>query len=337
MSEAEGEADAPDEQAPIGGGEKAPPEPRTRWWLWALRIGGTVGGFSYIAYIVEPAELWNAFGRVSAGAFFAACAITAANLFVGAVRWRLLLAAYGAPKRPSLFFLWRVYFVGFFYNNYVPGGVGGDVVRGVVTRESFGDRGTTASMTVVIVERALGLSGLLLLVSGTYLIHPIEGTGNVLPFSALGLLIAATAIGAVAVGHRVAHRFPDRIGKLLGRLPVIEHPLPFAGALGLSLVTQALVAVTGWLLFDSVTGGAVSLADALVLVPLAMAAAFFPLSVGGAGVREAAFVELSQAALRMSRADALAVSLMIWASQLTIGAIGGVWQLVAPVGGKSEG
>ena len=305
------------------------------WLLWGLRIGGTALGFGYVASIVELEPLTAALTRVSAWAFLAACFATCVNLCVGAVRWRILLAAYGAPNRPSVFFLARVYFIGFFYNNYLPGGVGGDLVRGVVTRQSFGDKGAAASVTVVLVERALGLSGLLLLVSATSILRPIEGTENVLPYSAVGLTIAAAGVGSVALGRRVARFFPGGLRTLMESLPEIERWQPFFIALGMSLITQAMVAITGWFLLYSITGGTVSLADAFVLVPLGMAAAFFPLSVGGAGVREAAFVGLFVTALAMTRADALAVSLLLWFSQLAVGALGGVVQLVAPVRDKS--
>ncbi|MCB9593488.1 MAG: flippase-like domain-containing protein [Sandaracinaceae bacterium] len=302
-----------------------------KWLLWGLRIAGTALGFGYIAYVVDADELWGALTKVSPLAFAAACATTSVNLGVGAVRWRVLLAAYGAPRRPSLRLLVRAYYIGFFYNNYLPGGVGGDLVRGVVTRRSFGDEGTTASVTVVLVERALGLAGLLLLVSLTSLIRPIEGTENVLPYSAVGLTLAAAGIGSVALGRRVARFAPGRIGALLGSLPEIVRPGPFAAAFAISLATQSLVAVTGWFLLASVSDGAVGLGDAFVLVPLAAAAAFFPLSVGGAGVREAAFVGLFVSALGMERADAVAVSLAMWGSQLAIGAVGGLVQLLVPI------
>lgn len=317
-----------------------PPSPArstVRKWLWrGLRFGGTAAAFAYILSIVDPAELGGAFARVSALAFFAACLTTLANLWVGAVRWRLLLAAYGAPRRPSLLRLTHVYWVGFFYNNYVPGGVGGDVVRGLVTRQSFGERGTTASMTVVLVERALGLGGLLLLVSGANLVRPLPGTGDVLFLSALGLAAAAGGIGFVAVSRRVAPSLPGKLGELAASIPEIERPLPFAGALGVSLGTQGLVAVTGWLLLGSVTGGAVTLGDALVVVPLSMAATYIPFSVGGAGFREGAFVYFCATFLGVAEADAVAASLLIWGSQLVVGGLGGLSQLVVPISREEE-
>ncbi len=304
--------------------------------MWALKVVGTIAGFAYVASRVSPAEVGAAIGRVSPWAFLGACALTAVNLGVGAARWRILLKAYGAPHPPSLAHLARAYLVGFFYNNYLPGGLGGDLVRGVLTRAAFGERGTTASMTVVLVERVLGLSGLLLVVSTATLIRPLRGTESVLPFSGLLLLAAASAVVAIAAGRRFAPHLPGRLGQMAASLPAIEHPAPFVGALLMSLITQALVAMTGWVLMASLTGGRVGPGDALVLVPLAMATAYFPLSVGGAGAREAAFVALGVSALGMSEADALASSLLLWFSQLAMAALGGVVQLLMPIGAGEE-
>ncbi len=304
---------------------------RRRRLSWALKIGGTVAGLAYVIAIVDVSALSDAISRVSVAAVVGASLVSGANLLVGAVRWQLLLAAYGAPARPSLLRLAHVNLVGFFYNTCLPGGVGGDVVRGVVTRSSFGERGTTASMAVVLVERVLGLSGLLILVSGTYLVRPLPGTGGVLPYSALFLAGAAVGVVALAMGRRIAPMLPGRAGEIAASLPSIVRPLPFAGALALSLLTQTFVAICGWLVMSSITAGRVTLADALVVVPLAMAAVFVPFSVGGAGAREAAFVTLGASALAMSREDALASSLLLWIAQLAVGIVGGIVQLAAPI------
>ena len=308
-----------------------------KWLIWTLRIAGTTAGVAYIASIVDPEELWGAARAMSPWAFAAACGLSCLNLVVGAVRWRVLLAAYGAPRRPSILRLTQVYWVGFFYNNFLPGGLGGDLVRGIVTRQSFGSRGAAASMTVVLVERALGLTGLLLVVSATYLWRPLAGTEHVLPYSAAGLAMAAAGIGAVAAGRRIAPRLPGRLGELAASLPEIERGIPFVGALALSLVTQTVVALTGWAILSDVTGGAVTLGDALVLVPLAMASVYFPLSVGGAGVRELAFVALGTTALGLAEEPMVAASLLLWATQLAVAALGGVIQLVAPLSDEASG
>ena len=321
--------------APDAGGEAATKttSPYRKWIVRGLQLAGTTIAFGYISTLVEPDDLGDAFGQIEVWAFVAACLISSINLCVGAVRWRILLAAYGAPHPPPLLELTRVYWIGFFFNNFVPGGIGGDVVRGVVTRAAFGDGGV-GSVTVVLVERVLGLSGLLLLVSGVYVLRPLPGTEGVLPYSALGLLAAFGAVVAVAVGRRFARFAPGPIAKILASLPRIERWGPFAGALAMSLLTQTLVALTGWTLLYSVSGGTVSVADALVVVPLAMAAVFFPLTVGGAGARETAFIALCGVALAMDEPEALAASLLLWASQLLVAAFGGLAQLIRPVASR---
>ena len=312
---------------------------RRRVALWILRILGTAAGIAYVAWKVDLGDVESAISRVAPLAVAAACAITAVNLVLGALRWRVLLAAYGAPRPPRIARLVHAYFVGFFYNTYLPGGVGGDVVRGVVTRSAFGEEGSTsatASVAVVLVERVLGLSGLLLVVSGTSLVEPLPGTEGVLPFSAALLVAALSGVALLAMGRRLAPRLPARLEAIAAALPKIERPLPFGAALGMSLVTQALIALTGWVLLASITAGEVTLGDALVLVPLAMAAVYFPFSVGGSGVREAAFVALGTRALGMSEGDALAASLLLWITQLAVGGVGGVLSLVAPLEARAR-
>ncbi|MGF1469067.1 MAG: lysylphosphatidylglycerol synthase transmembrane domain-containing protein [Sandaracinaceae bacterium] len=318
------------------------PRPTGRRWLGtALRIGGTAAAFAWIGWTTDLREVVPAMGRVSAAAFVAAMAVTLLNLGVGAVRWRALLAAYGAPHRPPLGRLFHVYVVGFFYNNYLPGGVGGDVVRGVVTRESFGEGGVTASMTVVLVERVLGLAGLLLLVAGTSAVRPlpVATAPGVAPLalpsvgvlSALGLALALGAVAAVALGARLADRLPGALGGLGRRLPVLRRPGPFLFAVALSLLTHTLVAVTGWLMLR-VFAPTVALADALVVVPLAMAMTYIPLGIGGLGWREKAFEVLCATFLGMARPDAVAASLLVWITQMAVAGRGGLLQLVVPAG-----
>src|SRR5262245_8265768 len=123
---------------------------RSPWqrWGWLLRWVGTIAGIAYIATLIDLDDVKAAFGRLSGGAMALAIALVGANVVVGAARWRALLTAYGALTRPSLLRATQLYFISFFYNNFLPGAVAGDVVRGVVTRDVFGERGATAGLAV---------------------------------------------------------------------------------------------------------------------------------------------------------------------------------------------
>ncbi|MGE0786821.1 MAG: lysylphosphatidylglycerol synthase transmembrane domain-containing protein [Sandaracinaceae bacterium] len=328
MTQSEGSSPAADSVHRARGGAR--PSFARRALIWAFRIGGTAAGFAYIASIVDMDELGTAFGRVGIGAFAAACAMMSLGLVVASLRWRIMLSAYGAEAPPPFLTLVRAYWIGLFYNSFLPGGLGGDIVRGVVTRKAFGERGATASLTVVFVERALGLTGLLLLVSGTALVRPLPGTEGLLPLCMGGLAASIAAIALLAIGYRLPKERLGRLGKIVGSLPKIERPLSFALALVLSLGTQVISALVGWILLDAVHPAGVRVFDAFVIVPLAMATAFLPFTVGGAGAREATLVTLCAAALGMNEANALAASLLIFGAQLAVALPGGPLQLLSP-------
>jgi uncharacterized membrane protein YbhN (UPF0104 family) len=67
----------------------------------------------------------------------------------------------------------------------------------------------------------------------------------------------------------------------------------------------------------------ITLATSFVCVPIALATQFLPITQGGAGAREAAFVAL-YGAFGMAGSDALAASLCVFVVMLAVGAVGGI-------------
>ena len=295
--------------------------------MLALKLVVSALLFAYLGSLVHGPRLGAAFGRATALHFALSFALGALAVAVGAMRWGYLLTAYGAPTCLSFGRRLRLYFIGTFYN-FLPGAVGGDVVRGVATRESFGERGSTAAVAVVFVERVLGVTALLFITATMALFRPAAGVERVLPWSLVGLCVAAGAIAAISLAHRVAPRLPGVLGRFAERLPAIASPRAFAVALLLSFGTQAVGALGAHVVLAEIAPR-VTLADSLALVPLASAAAFFPLTPGGTGAREGAFVALF-AAIGVAHEDALAASLLLLVVNLGLGAIGGVLQLVTP-------
>ena len=296
----------------------------------ALRWAGTAAGIAYVAHLIDPGDVRHAAARISPAAFAAAVALVAGNVVAGAARWRQLLAAYGAERRPPMARAVALYFVSFFYNNYLPGAVTGDVVRGVVTRDVFGERGAAAGVAVVLVERALGLTAVFgLLALGVGLAGGTLDTGSLWLWSGLGLAAAAGVVVALPLSRRLAPRLArvsELLGRVAGRMPELTAVRPFVAGVVLSFVTQGQIMLAGWVLLHAVAPQ-VGVADALLLVPLAAATQFLPITVGGAGAREAVFVVLGAHLFHMARADALAASLALWLANLVVGGVGGVIQL----------
>jgi len=300
--------------------------PMPRWLALAIRFAGTAAGLAWIATQVEPTAAARALGRVPPSTFALAAALVATNVVVAALRWAVLLRAYGAARVPRLARLAYLYFVAFFYNNYLPGAVAGDVGRGVVTRDAFEGEGAAGALAVVLVERALGLFGLFaLLALGLATAGRALDTGALAAWTAVGCAGSCALVAMIPLARRLAPHLPGPLARVAARLPALGDARAFAAALALSVATQALVVLAGWVLLDALAG--LDLLASLLIVPLAAATTFLPITVGGAGAREAVYVALCGRLFGTPEADALAASLGLWLAHLAVGAAGGALQL----------
>jgi uncharacterized membrane protein YbhN (UPF0104 family) len=319
-----------------GGRRGTAGEKRRRYLKWG-RIAVTIAAVAYLGSRVEPRDVLHAFQRLSLGAALTAITVVVFGLLCGMARWRLLLRAYGAIDIPPWSRVAHLYLVGHFYNTYAPGGVGGDVIRGVASRKAFGDldwAGATSGVAVVFIERVIGVSALLVLAASAYLISPIPGIENVGLWVALGLAAAGGALLGIAIAPRLAPLLPEKLGKPLRALPRLRSVGPFLIAIFLSLIIHAINIVAGHAIMNSLEPS-VTFAQSAVLMPLISASAFFPFTVGGAGVREAAFAAL-YGTVGVPEASAYAASLCFWGTQLLSAGVGGVVNLVVPLSGRER-
>jgi hypothetical protein len=286
---------------------------------------------AYIFSFVRFEDLLGAFGRISLVAALGTIGLGYVGLMICAVRWYVLMAAYGAQNRPGVLRLLRLQLVGLFFNIFVPGGVGGDVVRGIATRDAFSEGGTTSSITVVLVERAAGLFGLLILATSAFTIHPLPGIGGgVRIWGLIGLSLVVVIVFGVASAKRFGALLPGPLQRIALSLPEIRSLPSFIWVLVLSVASHVVVSLAGHVLVSSMVPQ-VSLADSMVIIPLAVGAAFFPLTVAGIGAREAAFIVL-YTKVGVAEADALAGSLALLFCQMAIAASGGLLYLLYPLG-----
>jgi uncharacterized membrane protein YbhN (UPF0104 family) len=320
--------------APIG----LPDPPAQRRMPGAMRVVQivvTLLAFAFLFANVDKRELARAFARVGLGAWLSAGVLTLLALGCGLLRWHCLLRAFGAERPPSWPRLFEHYAAGYFYNTYLPGGITGDVVRSVATRDAFAP-GSAGSYATVFMERALGLLALLTLSTLGAITHPLPGLGHTWLPAALGCLGVLAAAWMLFNARRIARFLPRAIAKLLERLPEASRTAPLMAAGALSFTTQFLPALSGHILVSAIVPG-VRLADSLVIVPLAAAAAFVPISVSGAGVREGIFVVL-YGLVGVPRQAALAASISMWFVQAVLAAFAGAYTLLraAPRQGRAS-
>lgn len=288
--------------------------------VWAFRIARVVlvvALVTWIASVTDFYALGAALVSIPGWVFAAVAALGAVNTWVAAVRWRVVMRAFGAEPLPGVGVLARAFLVGYFYNVFVPGSVGGDVVRGVVSRRNFDT--PAAGLVVVATERVLGLSAL----GVFFLAGVIFGPQLVSQETAMWAAGVLVGLGLLVL---VAARVSGLLARLWAKLPRVHRIADLGLGFGISIVGHWVALCMYWVL---ATGLDIPLGftDYLLVVPLSMVAAVLPVAVAGVGPREAAIVGML-GVLGVAQERALALSLGFWAVVATMALVGGLLQLV---------
>ena len=159
-------------------------------------------------------------------AALAACGVAVA--FIQFVRWYFLVRALDLPF--TLRNAFRLGLVGVFYNAFLPGSVGGDLLKAYfIARDSPGRR--ASAVATVIADRLVGLFGLIWFaaaVGGGFWLagdERIAGNGYLRGIvRACAGIVAAVVVGWVVLGF-LPQRRADRFARRLAAIPKVGHML----------------------------------------------------------------------------------------------------------------
>lgn len=270
---------------------------------------------------------------------------------IGVLRWWLLLRAQAV--RISFSLARRLTFIGFFFNNVVPGPTGGDLVKAIyVARHT--DRRAPAAVTV-LVDRVAGILALALIAAAALCFRLEDPRFRELA-QFIGLFLAGVcALAALFFSRRLrrALRLEGTSAKLPGGgiikkvdeaiLQWRAHKKDLFVALLLSFANQLciqglMVVFAKGLHVTTASGEELRFADYMVVLPVAFIVSALPMLPGGWGVREAAFI-VCFGRLGVDRNPALALSILNGMTMLFWSLLGGVYFLLdrgaAPGGGPS--
>jgi glycosyltransferase 2 family protein len=257
---------------------------------------------------------WQTLKQLSPWYFGLSVLTYAAGQAVNAVRWWLLLRA--QRIRIEVWTAVRLFFLGLFYNNVMPGSVGGDLLKAwYVTKHTH--RRLEGALSV-FVDRAIGLAGMAVMAVFTYLVFvwgrmPVaegaeqaEAPGwfsqhrSVVLWVAVALAAGFAAILAHPAGRtRLAHAAARLRAKGVAVLARVKdaivlycsRPGTLLAALGLTFLSQSTVIVAFWLLGRNL-GIEARLRYYFVIFPIAWVVGAVPISVAGLGIVEAGTVGL---------------------------------------------
>ncbi|HSC27565.1 MAG TPA: lysylphosphatidylglycerol synthase transmembrane domain-containing protein [Vicinamibacterales bacterium] len=301
----------------------------------AIKTAISVALLVWLFRSVDAGRLWSGMRQASGSWLGVALLVYLAMILVSAWRWNRLLAA------QNLEFTGRnlvgSYLVATFFNNFLPSNIGGDVVR---IRDTAGAAGSkTLATTVVFVDRAIGLIGLLFVAAlGASAAQLAGGIDTVLVWppmlwvgfgtSAVALLVAVASPGTPARILRPMRRLhyewvEERLLRLTNAFAQFrERPRALVECFGGAVVVQLMLVAFYAAVAHSV-GIPIGLRHLAVLVPMSFVVQMLPISVNGFGVREATF-SYYFLLLRLPLESALLLSLLGTATILTFSLSGAV-------------
>jgi glycosyltransferase 2 family protein len=204
---------------------------------------------------------------------------------VNATKWYWSLRLHDQPFPWG--YLFRIGCMSYFFNNFLPSAIGGDVYRVYRTWPAGGDKAFAVS--AVFVERLLGIFILLAngFIGAVFLLeHGIARTFAIVAVLAgiVGLVCLPLLVRLQRNGV-LSRRFP----RITGVEAMIGHILKprseWAGLLAASLMFQGLAAWVIYLCFAAV-GATIDVPTALLITAAAGLATVLPISISGLGVVE---------------------------------------------------
>jgi hypothetical protein len=229
--------------------------------------------------------------------------LMAVSLVIGAVallafRLIILLDPYGLVisfKRALALSM-----MGGLFGAVLPGLVAGDVIKAAyLFRDAVGYRSRVVA--TVIIDRIVGLYALFLLSTVASMVawitNSFPGSPQVLlvgPCLTLmattgGLLAFGLTVCDVPILRPVVCRMPEKVQNLMSALVQYwKHPMPLLVAIGLSMLSHALIVVM-FILAAMLLRDTLPLYAHFVVDPIAMTLNVVPLTPGGLGVTEGAF------------------------------------------------
>jgi uncharacterized membrane protein YbhN (UPF0104 family) len=254
-------------------------------------------------------ELAGVFRNLSPWYFGLSLIVFATAQVIIAIRWWLLLRAQSIHVE-----IWaavRLFYLGLFYNNVMPGAVGGDLLKAwYVTKHT--DKRLAGALSV-FVDRAVGLTGTLVIAVFTYLTFVRgriaiggKGAGWLSHYWGVALWVAAavgTVFAALLIHPAGRARLAGLAAQVWGKGALLlrgfkdavvvycSRPGTLLLALGLTLIAQSTVIAAFWLLGRDL-GVEAGLRYYFVVFPVMWVVGAIPISIAGLGVTEAGTVGL---------------------------------------------
>lgn len=311
---------------------------RGQHFMTVLQVVVTVGLLWWLFHKEERrVQMWEAIHTADWRWMILALAAAGVCEFFGVLRWQLFLKM--LKIHVPFWETTRLFFIGAFFNQFLPGTTGGDVMRVIYLMRDHPEHKTESFLSVAI-DRLLAvfvlvIMGLLFAWTRTAWFAQSFAVGNLMKWFAITLFVMAAGLVLSFIltsRHLVARlpkKFPFRkhIIKLskLWQLCIENRREALLGTL--YTVPMLLAYFAAFCFAAKAFTDKISFWDMTSIMPLVTAISSLPISLNGIGVREALFEELLAELCGVPTGTGLLISIAGMTVYLLWGLVGGVFYL----------
>jgi glycosyltransferase 2 family protein len=289
-----------------------------------------------IVWSVGPQALWHAFQRIDPWWYIAAIVSGGIPAVLGITRWRWILHVQGLDVKYSRLF--SISFIGLFFNAFMLGSTGGDVIKAWYVAHETHHKKAEAIATVVV-DRLIGLLALFIiaLVMMAFFHDRVFSDPKLFWFSMATLAVVVFTVLGTIVGlwRGLADKLPG-LRSWLERMPKYDmlrrmvdayrvyasHPTILAKTMAISFVVHFFSMLSIWCVGRGLAVNSANFLDYFLYLPIINSVTSVPITISGFGVREGMYVKMFHE-VGVPGAVALVMSLLGYLATLFWSLVGG--------------
>lgn len=305
---------------------------------------------AFLLWIVGVDELGHTLANARPEYLVYLLLLSVVMIWASCLKWQLFLRASGSDV--PILRLMRFYTISYFFNTFTPSYIGGDVARSYHVGKYMGSQ--RDALIATFLERFTGLLAMALLGVASVL-YGAEATKDLsLAIFLVGFVAAILAAACFSVSfarlcfsfcywflgllpsgslrgllEKTARSFDEGMAHARSNLPLLTK------ALVLSFFFHVLTVVNTYLAAKAVAWDGAEFSSLFVVVPLVLLVSMVPITPGGLGVQEGAFLFLLQR-IGATRAEGLSVGIVLRAKIVILALIGCCLLMLDRRGEKSD-
>jgi len=242
------------------------------------------------------------------------------GIFISVWKWSLLLNQAHQPHKFT--FLLTLFWTGLFFNNFLPGRTGGDLVKVYGLTKKI--KNASLATLSVLLDRALNLIALIAIGTSSFLwVRPKEFLQLNITIPPTIVLWATLIIVPVTISLLFFPKLKKWIHLQLNNLKVFgTSPTHLVFIFGLALIYQATM-IFIHVIASLGLGQQIEILNFFYLIPLTAIVTLLPISLNGIGLREGSFAILFTQMGVAPAESAIAISLTVTVFTMALSLVGG--------------